>query len=257
MAVGCFTARETGVVAGLPLLERLYAVLSPDVKIDCRLSDGDAVKPGDVVAAVAGPARAILTGERTALNFLQQLSGIASLTKRYVDAVDGTGCLILDTRKTLPGYRHLAKYAVRCGGGQNHRMGLHDRILLKDNHWAARDDSLADLVERSRRDYPQLMIEIEVDSLEQLGEVLPLDVEWILLDNFTPAQITVAVAMRDDLQPEEKTTHLEASGNLNLDTIRAYAEAGADAASIGRLTHSVQALDLGLDFPDAESVDPS
>ena len=161
------------------------------------------------------------------------------------DEVAGTSCRVLDTRKTLPGYRHLAKYAVRCGGGHNHRMGLYDRIMLKDNHWSAAGGSIAELVERSRRLHPELDLEVEVDTLEQLEEVLPLGVEWILLDNFTPEAATEAVRLRG---ARESTTLLEASGNVNLDTIAAFARTGVDAASVGRLTHSAPALDLGMDM---------
>lgn len=251
-AAGVIAAREAGVVAGLPLAVRLYAALDPEVAVTPTVRDGEAVTAGDPVARLEGRAASLLTGERTALNFLQYLSGIASQTARYAAAVAGTGCRVLDTRKTLPGYRLLAKYAVRCGGGHNHRLGLDDRILLKDNHWASRRGALADLVARGRERHPGLAIEVEVDTLAQFAAVLPLRVEWILLDNFTPAQVREAVARRDAGDPAGWRTRLEASGNVTLETIRAYAEAGADAASVGRLTHSVPALDLGLDFlPEA------
>jgi nicotinate-nucleotide pyrophosphorylase (carboxylating) len=248
VAEGEIAARSAGVVAGLPILAPLFARLDDDVHVDLLAADGDRLAPGQSAARLHGPAAAILTGERTALNFLQHLSGVATLVARYVDAVAGTGCQILDTRKTLPGYRALAKYAVRCGGGANHRMGLYDRILLKDNHWASRDASLAELVARGRDRYPDLAIEVEVDSLDQLREVLPLGVEWILLDNFTPAVTREAVRLRASLETGDWRTRFEASGNVTLETIRDYAEAGVDAASVGRLTHSVPALDLGLDL---------
>lgn len=254
-AAGVIAAREAGVVAGLPLAARLYAALDPEVAVTPAVRDGDAVAPGDPVARLEGRAASLLTGERTALNFLQYLSGIASQTARYAHAVAGTDCRVLDTRKTLPGYRLLAKYAVRCGGGHNHRLGLDDRILLKDNHWASRRGSLADLVARGRERHPGLAIEVEVDTLAQFAAVLPLRVEWILLDNFTPALVREAVALRDAGDPAGWRTRLEASGNVTLETVRAYAEAGADAASVGRLTHSVPALDLGLDFLP-EAADP-
>lgn len=238
-------ARESGVIAGLPLLALLVERLDPAVDVDLLRADGDRIVRGDVVASLRGPAAPLLTVERTALNLLQQLSGIASLTARYVDAVAGTGCMVLDTRKTLPGWRRLAKYAVRCGGGSNHRMGLDDRIMLKDNHWAAGDHRVADLVARGRREYPDLAIEVEVDTLAQMDRVLPLDVEWILLDNFEPDTAREAVARRDALNP---ATRLESSGNVTLETIAAYAAAGVDACSVGRLTHSAPALDLGVDM---------
>jgi nicotinate-nucleotide pyrophosphorylase (carboxylating) len=242
---GLLVARESGRVAGLPLLDLLFAQLNPAVQVERLVRDGSQVAPGESVARLSGPAGSLLTGERTALNFLQHLGGIATLTARYVAAVAGTGCKVLDTRKTLPGYRALAKYAVRCGGGHNHRLGLYDRVMLKDNHWAAAGGAIADLVARSRTLYPALAIEVEVDSLDQLEQVLPLEVEWILLDNFGFAETAAAVAMRD---AAGSATLLESSGNVDLETIASYARAGVDAASVGRLTHSAPALDLGLDL---------
>jgi len=245
---GIITAREPGIIAGLPLVVKLYARLDPGVLVTLLVEDGAFVAEGEAVVRIEGPVAALLTGERTALNFLQYLSGIATQTHRYAEAVEGTDCVVLDTRKTLPGYRRLAKYAVRCGGGHNHRMGLDDRILLKDNHWASRDGSLAELVARGRQRHPDLAIEIEVDTIAQLQDVLPLRIEWVLLDNFTPEHVREAVALRDANDPPGWTTRLESSGNVTLETIRDFADAGADAASVGRLTHSVPALDLGLDF---------
>jgi nicotinate-nucleotide pyrophosphorylase (carboxylating) len=231
----------------------VWGELSDAVTVTRRIDDGAAVPPGAIVAEVAGPAAAILTGERTALNFLQHLSGIATLTARFVAAVAGTGCLVLDTRKTIPGYRALAKYAVRAGGGANHRFGLYDRILLKDNHWLAADAGMAALVARARQERPELAIEIEVDGLAQLETVLPLGVDWILLDNFDPAGVAAAVARRDAVDPARRS-RLEVSGNVTLESAGAFAAAGADAVSIGRLTHSAPALDLALDFPDPGGV---
>jgi nicotinate-nucleotide pyrophosphorylase (carboxylating) len=199
------------------------------------------------VVRLDGPAAVLLTGERTALNFLQYLSGIASLTALYVAETAGTGCLVLDTRKTLPGFRALAKYAVRCGGGHNHRLGLYDRIMLKDNHWAAAGGRLAGLVAEARRRHPALAVEVEVDSLAQLEQVLPLAVEWILLDNFAPDEVAAAVRSRD-AGAASRSTRLEASGNVDLDNVRAYAATGVDAVSIGRLTHSAPALDLSMEL---------
>jgi nicotinate-nucleotide pyrophosphorylase (carboxylating) len=244
-AVARVVAREAGVLAGLPLLPLIFARLDAAVVVEPARRDGERVAAGDVAVVLRGPAAPLLSGERTALNFLQQLSGIASLTARYVDEVAGTACRVLDTRKTVPGWRALAKYAVRCGGGHNHRMGLYDRIMLKDNHWAAGGRRVADLVARGRREHPELAIEVEVDSLAQLEEVLPLAVEWVLLDNFTPEQVRLAVARRDAAAPG---TLLEASGNIDLRTIGDFARAGVDACSVGRLTHSAPALDLGLDM---------
>ncbi len=246
-ARGQIVARQPGVVAGLPVLPILYGLVSSVVNVAAAVSDGDRVTAGMVLARLRGPAAALLAGERIALNFLQHLSGIATLTARYVDAVADTGCQILDTRKTVPGFRSLAKYAVRAGGGHNHRMGLHDRILLKDNHWAATTVDMASLVARARRDYPHLAIEIEVDSLEQLATVLPLQVEWILLDNFTSQQTAMAVKAREAGDPQRRT-RLEASGNIDLGNVRDYAETGVDAVSIGRLTHSAPALDVTFEL---------
>lgn len=242
---GELVSRENGVVAGLPLLEMVYGELDPRVEVECIVTDGTAVAPGTVVARLHGPSGSLLTGERTALNFLQHLGGIATLTSRYVAEVEGTSCRVLDTRKTLPGYRTLAKYAVRCGGGSNHRMGLYDRVMLKDNHWAAGAGGIAEMVKRARTDFSALAVEVEVDTLAQLDEVLPLGVEWILLDNFTVAKTEVAVSRRNDAGVD---TLLESSGNITLETIGAYAKAGVDGASVGRLTHSAVALDLGLDL---------
>ncbi|MBK6733313.1 MAG: carboxylating nicotinate-nucleotide diphosphorylase [bacterium] len=243
-AAGALRARSAGVVAGLPLVARVYRELDPGVSFEPLVADGVAVTAGQSLARLSGPAGSLLTGERTALNFVQHLSGIATLTARYVAAVAGTRCLVLDTRKTLPGYRELAKYAVRCGGGANHRFGLYDRVLLKDNHWAA-GDGIADMVARARLRWPALPIEVEVDTAAQLDLVLPLGVEWIMLDNFTPDEVAAAVGERNRAG---SSTRLEASGNVTLDTVAAYAQAGADAVSVGRLTHSAPALDLGLDL---------
>jgi nicotinate-nucleotide pyrophosphorylase (carboxylating) len=244
-ADGDVVVREAGVAAGLPLLARVYTALDPAIAVRQLVADGTEVAADTTVARVAGPAAALLTGERTALNFLQHLGGIATLTARYVAAVAGTRCRVLDTRKTLPGYRALAKYAVRCGGGENHRRGLFDRILFKDNHWVAARVGIDELVARARRDFPTLAIEIEVDTLAQLRTVLPLGVEWILLDNFTPADVASAVALRDEVGGD---TLLEVSGNVDLATAATFARAGADAISVGRLTHSAPALDVALDL---------
>lgn len=251
-AEGVIAARSPGVVAGLPLLAPLFGRLGDDVEVELLSADGRRLEPGEPAARLWGPAAPILTGERAALNFLQHLSGIATLTARYVDAVAGTGCRILDTRKTLPGYRALAKYAVRCGGGHNHRLGLYDRILLKDNHWASRGATLVELIAQGRQRHPELAIEVEVDSLDQFTDVLPLCVDWIMLDNFSPESTRESVSLRAARETDDWHTRLESSGNLDLDNVRTYAEAGVDACSVGRLTHSAPALDLGLDIRSAE-----
>ena len=224
--------------------------------------DGDAVRRGDRVAQLTGPARGILAAERLVLNVLGRLSGVASLTRRYVDAVSGTKARIYDTRKTTPGWRRLEKYAVHVGGGTNHRSGLFDAILIKDNHLAfyeqhgpEAEGSPADAVARARqwikRRVPQLVqsrmiVEIEVDSLQQLDEVLPAGPDIVLLDNMTPEQIREAVTRRDTQAP---AVQLEASGGVTLATVRAIAETGVDRISIGALTHSAVSLDFGLDWP--------
>jgi len=232
-------------IAGLPLLDLVFGQLDDLVQINRQVADGSRVASGQVVATLKGAQGSLLTGERTALNFLQHLSGIASLTAQYVAAVAGTDCQVLDTRKTIPGYRHLAKYAVRCGGGHNHRLGLYDRVMLKDNHWAASEGAIEQLVERSRQMFPDLTVEVEVDSLSQLRRVLPLNVDWILLDNLGLSETVEAVALRNEMN---QRTRLESSGNVELSTIGLYAKAGVDAASVGRLTHSAPALDLGFDM---------
>ncbi len=256
-AVGDFTTKAAGVVCGLVLLEPLAAVYSDKLKLGPVAEDGTAVEPGDVVATVAGPARDVLAYERVALNFLQRLSGIATLTARFVAAVEGTGAAILDTRKTTPGWRELEKFAVRCGGGTNHRSGLHDAVLIKDNHLAlGGEDDLPGLARRLREANPDVTVQIEVDTLEQLRRLLDGAgdaVDIVLLDNMPPDTLREAVQIRDELsrRPESPAAGrplLEASGGVTLDTVRAIAEAGVDRISIGALTHSAAALDLGLEI---------
>lgn len=242
------SAREAGFIAGLPILDILFGQLDQSLMVERLVEDGTRVKPGQTVAILRGAQSSILTGERTALNFLQHLGGIATLTAAYVAEVAGTGCHILDTRKTIPGYRHLAKYAVRCGGGHNHRMGLYDRVMLKDNHWAVAGGAIDKLVERSREMFPDLAIEVEVDSIAQLRRVLPLNVDWILLDNFDFEMTAEAVVIRDNAKSKSR---LESSGNVDLSTVAQYAAQGVDAASVGRLTHSAPSLDLGFDMEDS------
>ena len=248
-ATAHFVARQSGVVAGLFIVRDLSLAVDPPLTFEPVVSDGTCVAGGTVLATLAGPLRSILAAERTALNFLQRLSGIATLTLRYVDAVAGLPVKILDTRKTTPGWRLLEKYAVRMGGGTNHRVGLYDAILIKDNHIAgiAGPCPVRRSVELARA-FPGnegLEVEVEVDSLAQLEEVLPAAPEIVLLDNMTLDQLRESVALRNRLAPR---TRLEASGGVTLATLRAIAETGVDRISVGALTHSAPALDIGLDF---------
>lgn len=234
-----FVARDNGVVAGI---EMAVAVLT-EVGItgaEILVKDGSTVNAGDVLIRVTGNARAILLAERTALNFLGHLSGIASLTNQWVKAIAGTKCQVRDTRKTTPGWRELEKFAVRMGGGTNHRMSLSDAALIKDNHIAAAGGVSA-AFNRVRSAFPTAPIEIEVDTLAQLSEVLPLKPDLVLLDNMSPDQCRAAVEL------VAGQTKLEASGGITLDQARAYAETGVDYIAIGALTHSAKNFDIGLD----------
>ncbi|MCS6844596.1 MAG: carboxylating nicotinate-nucleotide diphosphorylase [Caldilineales bacterium] len=241
---GQFLAKADGVVAGLAVARRVFELLDPRVRITELARDGERVRAGQVIAVIEGPGRAILTGERVALNLLQRMSGIATATRRFVDAVQAVGAkaVILDTRKTAPGLRALDKWAVRLGGGQNHRFGLFDMAMIKDNHIAA-VGSLAEAVRRVRAGDPRgRPIEVEVTSLDQLQEALALGVDRILLDNMSLEQMAEAVRVAAGRVP------LEASGNVNLDTVAAIALTGVDYISSGALTHSVRALDISLDI---------
>lgn len=236
-----FSARRGGVVAGLACVRLALAELDPAVRIELLTSDGEAVPAGATLVRVSGAARAILTAERTALNLLGRLCGIATLTQDFVDAVAGTGAKIADTRKTTPGLRALEKYAVRCGGGTNHRFGLDDAILIKDNHVAA-CGSVGEAVRRAKAFAGHLVkVEVEVDSLLQLREALACDPDVIMLDNFTLDDMREAVKLADG------RITLEASGGITLDTVRSFAETGVNVISVGALTHSVKVLDIGLD----------
>ncbi|MGE3660304.1 MAG: carboxylating nicotinate-nucleotide diphosphorylase [Pseudonocardia sp.] len=242
VAVGEFAARRPGVLAGVPVARAVLDRVLGDYEVLAQRGDGDRLAPGDVALAVRAPVRGLLTAERTALNLLCHLSGVATATRAWVDAVAGTDARIRDTRKTLPGLRLLEKYAVRCGGGMNHRLGLGDAVLIKDNHVAAAG-SVGAALAAARAAAPDLPCEVEVDSLHQLDEVLALDAELVLLDNFTAEQTAEAVRRRGS-----SPTLLESSGGLTLLDARAYAETGVDFISVGALTHSVVALDLGLDL---------
>lgn len=236
---GRIVAKTSGIVAGMPVAEAVFVRVEPALCFTSRVQDGDRVSPGDVVAEVSGPARGMLAAERIALNFLQRLSGIATLTRAFVDGVAGTQVTILDTRKTHPGYRILEKYAVRMGGGQNHRMSLHDMLLVKDNHIEAAGGITA-AVERARAAYSDLPIEVEVKNLDELRKALALDVDRVMLDNMDLGEMRTAVQITAGRVP------LEASGNVNLERVAAIAATGVDYISVGALTHSAPALDLSM-----------
>jgi nicotinate-nucleotide pyrophosphorylase (carboxylating) len=238
---GQIVAKAEGVIAGLPVARSVFYQIDSDVEFEPQVADGDKVTPGTVVCTLRGSAHSLLIGERTALNFLQRLSGISTLTRKFVDAVAGTQAVILDTRKTTPGWRLLEKYAVRMGGGQNHRMGLYDAVMIKDNHIAAAGGITA-AVERVRA-YPataDLPIIVEVERLSQLEEVLPLGVSQILLDNMDEATMRQAVEITAGRVP------LEASGNMSLERAAAVAATGVNFISVGALTHSAPAFDLSM-----------
>ena len=236
-------ARSAGVVAGVDFAIEAFCQLDPKVTVRVNVEDGARVEPGSHVLFITGHARGILAAERVALNFMQRLSGIASLTRRFVDAVQGTGARILDTRKTLPGWRALEKYAVRAGGGVNHRFDLGAAVLIKDNHLAAVDGDIGIAVRRSRDLAPPgTKIEVECERIEQVSAALQAGADIIMLDNMPPD------LMRECVELVQGRAILEASGGISLDTVRAVAETGVNWISVGALTHSAPALDLALDF---------
>lgn len=238
---GQVRAKAAGVIAGLHIFAEVYRQVDPSLVVVFNVDDGDGVTPGTLVCSVTGAGRSVLTGERVALNFLQRLSGVATLTASFVDAVAGTQAVILDTRKTTPGWRMLEKYAVRCGGGHNHRVGLYDMVLIKDNHIDAAGSITAAVQSvRASAAAAGLPVEVEVKNLDELREALGLDVDRILLDNMTDEQMRAAVAIA------ERRTHLEASGNMSLERVAAVAATGVDFISVGALTHSAPALDLSM-----------
>ncbi|MBA4504680.1 carboxylating nicotinate-nucleotide diphosphorylase [Corynebacterium sanguinis] len=240
-----FVSRAEGVTAGLDVIR--YALDTPGCEVTQRVDDGERVAPGNVLAEVTAPTRTLLTTERTMLNILSHASGIATATRRWVDAVEGTGARIRDTRKTLPGLRELQKYAVRAGGGVNHRMGLGDAAMIKDNHVAAVSRGVVAALAAVRAHAPDLPCEVEVDTLDQLDALLRLSEppQLVLLDNFSVADTAEAVRRRDQVAPG---CELESSGGLTLERARAYAETGVAYLAVGALTHSVSALDIGLDY---------
>ncbi len=234
-------SREHAVLSGRPWFDETFRQLNPGIQISWRASDGDDIKPGMEICRLRGQARSILSGERTALNFLQTLSGTANRAKHFVDAVEGTGAIILDTRKTIPGLRLAQKYAVRCGGASNHRIGLFDAILIKENHISAAG-SISAAVNHARRDHPELLLEVEVENLDQLAEAVTAGAQRALLDNFE------LETLREAVRHYKGKIQLEASGGIKLDTVRGVAETGVDFISTGDITKSVRATDFSMRF---------
>jgi nicotinate-nucleotide pyrophosphorylase (carboxylating) len=245
-------ARESCVVAGLPIARAVFAELDPGVAAEPQVCDGTPVAPSARVMRLTGRAAPILSGERVALNLLQRLSGVATITRRYVEEVAGTGASVSDTRKTTPGLRLFEKYAVRVGGGRNHRVGLYDAVLIKDNHVAAAGGITAALRAVAERRTRDVRVQAEVDSLSQLADALDAGVRAVLLDNMSPALTATAVAMVR-ARPDGRSIWIESSGGITLANIRAYAETGVDTISVGALTHSAPSVDIALDFDGVRS----
>lgn len=250
-ATGFIVAREAGVLSGGEIGLEVLRRVDPAIQAGPLVADGDRISEGAYLMKIEGPARSILTAERTVLNFMQRMSGVATATRRYVDAVRGTQAQILDTRKTIPGWRLLDKRAVVDGGGSNHRMGLYDRVMVKDNHLMTGGDpeQLQTAILRLKEEHPGVQVEVEADRLDQVAVFLALEgVDYILLDNMNLADLARAVEMRG----EASTPLLEASGGVNLDTVAGIAGTGVNFISVGAITHSVKALDLALDFTRSE-----
>jgi nicotinate-nucleotide pyrophosphorylase (carboxylating) len=243
-AMAMVVSREAAILCGVPWFEAVYAQLDPEVTVSWKHGDGARLGCGEQVCRLSGPARSILTGERTALNFLQTLSATATRAREHVDLIAGTGAEILDTRKTLPGLRLAQKYAVACGGARNHRLGLYDGILIKENHISAAG-SITAAVTRARNAYPEAPVEVEVESLAQLEEALSARPDVVMLDNFDLATIRQAVSLT------ARRVRLEASGNVTRETLRAIAETGVDYVSVGALTKDVKAVDFSMRFVPA------
>lgn len=244
--VGSFLAKQDLVLAGIEVADAVFSWFDIETQIQSTANDGDEIKAGKVFARVGGEAQTLLTAERTALNFLQHLSGIATKTKLFVDAIAGTDAQIVDTRKTVPGLRMLEKYAVTCGGGRNHRLGLDDGVLIKDNHIALAG-GIAEAVRRAREAVGHLhKIEVETATLEQVHQALQANADIIMLDNMTPEQVRECVTAVKASASEDRRALTEASGGITLDNVRAYAEAGVDLISIGAITHSAPAVDISF-----------
>jgi len=242
---GQIISRSCGILAGIEFAKATFAIVDDTLSFNIHINDGEKLTTGDVIVRVSGSARSILTAERTALNFLGHLSGIATRTANFVKAVEGTGTVILDTRKTIPGLRLAEKYAVKCGGGENHRMGLYDMILIKDNHITAAGGITQALTVLYSKGKPNVPVEIEVSNLRELEQVLTSPVDRIMLDNFTPEMTQQAVKLRKEKNSE---IPFESSGGINIDTVRDYAKIGVEFISIGAIIHSAPQLDLSLEL---------
>ncbi len=245
-ATANLVARTDCILAGGPVARAVFNEVDRRLGISTQAEDGTALCAGDVVLSITGSARSILVAERTALNFIQRMTGVATMTRQYVDEANNSGVSILDTRKTTPTLRTFEKYSVLCGGGTNHRMGLYDRAMLKDNHlayWAENHDSgICGAVQAVREQFPDRLVELEVDTIDQLREALPSKPDWVLLDNMSPLELRECVKLCDGI------CKTEASGGITLNTIREIAKSGVDAISVGALTHSAPAADLALDW---------
>lgn len=247
IAEGNFITKENIVTAGLPVVTEIYRQIGPEISLEFFCHDGDKVQKGKPIMKIKGYARKILAGERVALNFLQRMSGIATLTSKFADKIKGTGAILLDTRKTTPLLRNFEKYAVTVGGGKNHRFGLYDQFLIKDNHISAGasydfGEDIKKIVQKARQYRPYCKVEVEVDNIEQLQMVLEAKPDIILLDNFSIENLRKAVSLAKD------KVFLEASGGITLDTIREIAQTGVDGISVGAITHSARAVDISLDL---------
>jgi len=245
-SIALMNAREPLTVAGIEFAITAFRELSPKIQIKKIARDGQRMKAGAPLLKITGSSRALLSAERVALNFVQRLSGVATATAQFADVIQGTGARILDTRKTTPGWRRFEKYAVKCGGGKNHRIGLFDMVLIKDNHLVAlrneKPNAIAAAVARARKKFPKLKVEVEADTLEQVAQAAEAGADIILLDNMPPARLRQAVKI---IRGRAQT---EASGGVNLKTVRRIAQTGVDFISIGAITHSARAVDIGLDF---------
>jgi len=239
---GRVITREDAVLSGRPWVDETFRQLDPQIRLTWHAADGDRITANSVIFEIEGPARAVLTGERTALNFMQLLSATATAARRFVDAVAGTGCVILDTRKTLPGLRTAQKYAVKCGGAQNLRMGLYDMVLIKENHIAAAG-SLSGAIAAARRHSPAVPVEVEVESLAEFQEALAARPDIIMLDEFSQPDMVAAVAIN---RTQGRPVKIEASGSVSLETVRAIAATGVDCISVGSITKHVRAVDLSM-----------